>query len=339
MKRQLLFVPVLVWCASASEPTRVFGPVLGYVFDSQMGGVRPILGVPGASHFGEPIGLGIDTSRSAVSSVRGYVLGVSGETGRVSLFRDPGSAAPGVAVEGAAPAPDRIVLSPTGAAAALVYRDRNAIQVLAGLPESPALRGEVSLFGLPEPLSAMAVSDDGGSVLVAGRGRDGRDSLVLLSPGADPRTLGSAGRVAAAVFFAGKSDVIFADSAAQAVYQVRDARGAAEFVLIADGIADALALETTEDNRTVLVAGAKTITALDPQGGTRGVSRCDCVVAGLERLKGDSVFRVTAPTASPSWLFDAGRLDARFLFIPAASADPRAIPPERLLPRPKGGVR
>jgi hypothetical protein len=234
------------------------------VLDRSIGGVRPILGMAGASFFGEPIGLGIDTNRAAASSVAGYVLGAAGDAGRVTVFRDLLSGAPGVLLESAAPAPDRIVLSPAGSAAALLYLDRNAIQVFAGLPSSPELRGEISLFGLPGPLSAIAISDDGGSVLAGARNSDGRESVMLLRPGADPRVLGMAGRVAAASFFPGKPDAVFADVGI--VYQIRDVRGAAEFVpLPADGISKIVGLQVTMDNRKVLVAGEGTVTALAAQ--------------------------------------------------------------------------
>ena len=351
MRRPHLVVTVLlIWVAAAafaSEPTRVDGPVLGFVFDHSIGGVRPILGMPGASLFGEPIGLGIDTSRAAISNIGGYALGVAGDSGRVMLVRDLASRASSVALDDAAPAPDRIVLSANGTAAALLYRDRSAIQVFAGLPSSPQPRGEISLFGLPGPLSAIAISDDGGSVLAGAREGEGRESVMLLSPGADPRVLGSAGRVAAAAFFAGRPDAVFADSAAGTVFWVRDVRGAAEFVPLpgGGGFAKAVALQVTADNRKVVVAGAGNVTALDLEGGAPAVSKCDCAISALDRLRGNSVFRVTELSANPSWLFDASGPEARFLFVPAGAGESsRAISAERLLPRPtaplpKGGAR
>ncbi len=351
MRRPHLVLTVLLICVVAatfaSEPTRVDGPVLGFVFDHSIGGVRPILGMPGASLFGEPVGLGIDTSRAAISNVGGYVLGVAGDSGRVMLFRDLASGASSLAIEDAAPAPDRIILSASGSAAALLYRDRNAIQVFAGLPSSPQSRGEISLFGLAGPLSAIAISDDGGSVLAGARDDQGRESVILLGPGADPRVMGSAGRVAAAAFFAGRPDAVFADSAAGTVFWVRDVRGSAEFIPLPGGgeFAKTVGLQVTADGKRVLVAGEGTVTALDLEGGAPAVSRCDCAISALDRLRGNSVFRVSDLSANPSWLFDAGGPEARFLFVPAgADASSRAISAERSLPRPtaplpKGGAR
>ncbi len=350
MRRSLLVLPILLtWLAvtaRASEPVRVEGPVLGFVFDRASGGVRPILGMAGASLFGEPVVLGIDANRAAISSVGGYVLGTAADTGRVTLFRDFVYGAPGIAIGNADPAPDRIVLSTNGSAAALFYGDRNAIQVFANLPSSPQFRGEVSLFGLPGPVSALAISDDGEAILAGARNGDGRESVMLLSPGADPRVLGSAGRIAATAFFAGKPDAVFADSAAGSVYWIRNVRGAAEFVALPGGeIAKPVALQVTSDDRRILVAGAGAVASLDLQGSAPTVTRCDCVISGLDRLRGNSVFRVTEVSAAPSWLFDAGTSEPRFLFVPrAVDESPRAIPTERPLPRPtaplpQGGVR
>lgn len=349
MRRPLLVLPILLIAlavaALAAEPVRLEGPVLGFVFDRAAGGVRPILGMAGASFFGEPVALGIDTNKAALSSVAGYVLGIAGDTGRVTLFRDLVSGAPGVAIENAAPAPDRIVLSPNGNAAALLYGDRNAIQVFANLPSSPQFRGEISLFGLPQPVSALAVSDDAGAILAGARNTDGRESVMLLSPGTDPRVLGSAGRIAAAAFFTAKPDAAFADSAAGVVYWIRDVRSAAEFVALPFGaVAKPVALQVSSDDRRVLIAGAGAVTALDLQGGAPTVTRCDCTISGLDRLRGNSVFRVTEVSAAPSWLLDAGASDPRFLFVPRAVDESARIPPERLLPRPtpplpRGGAR
>ncbi|MGE5568091.1 MAG: hypothetical protein ACM3S5_03545 [Rhodospirillales bacterium] len=347
MRPSYWLIPGVLICAAAalaSQTGPVTGPVLGFVFDHSVGGVRPILGIPGASLFGEPVGLRIDTSRAAISNAGGYVLGTEAETGRVMLYRELAPAAPGIALEEAGPAPDRIVLSPTGSAAALLYAERQAIQVFAGLPASPQFRGEISLFGLLGPLLAIAVADDGRSVLAAAREGEGAESVMLLSPGMTPRLLGTAGRVAAAAFFAGRPDAVLADTSAEAVVWIRDVQGAAEFVSLHGEFAKAAAVQATEDGRKILVAGEGTVTTVNLEGGEQVVSRCECSISALDRLRGDSVFRVTELSAGPTWLFDAGSPAARFVFVPArATAFARGISAERLVPRPtapaKGGTR
>jgi hypothetical protein len=46
---------------AAQTDTRIRGPFLGYVFE-RGAGLRPILGMPGASSIGEPVAIGVDTA-------------------------------------------------------------------------------------------------------------------------------------------------------------------------------------------------------------------------------------------------------------------------------------
>ena len=69
----------------------------------------------------------------------------------------------------------------------------------------------------------------------------------------------------------------------------------------------------------ILVANAEdsTVTLIDPAGGAASF-RCDCTIAGLERVSGKALFRVTGPDDRPIWLFDAGGAEPQFWFVPVS---------------------
>src|SRR5207248_2070679 len=52
------------------------GRVLGFVFDRQERGIRPILGIPGASTQAEPLRVGASLSDAAISTAQDFALGV-----------------------------------------------------------------------------------------------------------------------------------------------------------------------------------------------------------------------------------------------------------------------
>jgi hypothetical protein len=63
-------------------------------------------------------------------------------------------------------------------------------------------------------------------------------------------------------------------------------------------------------------AGAANLTIL-ARDGTPAVSiSCGCQPAGLTRLSGNSVYRLTELSKEPVWLLDAGAADARIVAVP-----------------------
>src|SRR5579863_5508860 len=131
-----LALATLVGTATA-QAASIDGPRMGTVFDPAVKGLRPILGAPGAAVLGDPLGVGIELTRAAVSPLQDYVITTTGEAQAVVLLNLGRSPIAVIPVPGADAAPDQIVLSPNGRAVALYYKDRNRIQILTGLPAAP----------------------------------------------------------------------------------------------------------------------------------------------------------------------------------------------------------
>ncbi|HEY7616425.1 MAG TPA: hypothetical protein VH744_06450, partial [Terriglobales bacterium] len=96
-----------------------------------------------------------------VSSAKGYALGIREADSQTLLVRlRPSGRTLMIArtlsqVSGG----DEILLSAGSGVAAIYSREKRFVTLLQGLPEAPTLAGKVSLTSLPQPLSALAVSD------------------------------------------------------------------------------------------------------------------------------------------------------------------------------------
>jgi hypothetical protein len=316
----VLFALAAIPVAASQDSSRISGPVLGYVFDADSAGLRPVYGIPGATTLGPALNLGVEVDRAALSQESDYLLGVAGPDRQVVLFRDLSGALSPVAIAGAAPAPDRILVSPSGSSALLFYRDGSLIEVLTGLPDAPALGASIDLSGLP-PLKSWGISDDGRAILASAPNGDG-ESVFLINPDGSSRLLLSAGRIAAAAFLFGRSDAVIADALYNSVDWIRDVTGAAEVINLAaekDGISSPVAVSVSSDNLQVFVAsaGSGTIATLNLAGGAPLLVACDCALTSLERLHGNAVFRLTEPSGEPLWVFDGDAPQARIVFVPA----------------------
>jgi hypothetical protein len=149
-----------------NSPGSMSGPILGLVFDPIRGGLRPVLGTPGASTLGDILEVGISTSQAWIAPRQDFALAEIKDTKEIVLLdlnRDPISVSSiGIANLGS----DHLAFSPTGASVVMHHRASHSIQLITGLPSAPALVAEIDISGLSESLSALAVSDDGGAALL-----------------------------------------------------------------------------------------------------------------------------------------------------------------------------
>ena len=156
-------------CAQGEPDSRVLrGPVIGLV-DDETAGIRPILGIPGAATLGPALLARTGLASVALAPDHDYVLAILTE-GRQVVIVSNLSTAPNAAVLDVPADPSRIVFSPSGDAAALFYADTARVAAITGLPGSPAISWTLDLAGMQGGLTALAISDGGGAVLVAASG-------------------------------------------------------------------------------------------------------------------------------------------------------------------------
>jgi hypothetical protein len=300
--------------------TRVAGPGLGMIFDPARGGLRPILGLPGAATVGGVLDLGSEFSLGWISPRQEYALGRLKEGADlvlVNLDRDQISVEP---LPGAMPGVDRVALSPAGASAVLYDAESRRMQLIRGLPRAYSVVAEADISTLAGAVGAMAVSDDAGAALFfISEGESG--AVYSIAAGGELKWVSAAEEVSAISFLTDLQDALIADRRANAVLLVRDVAGAAGKTVLAaeqDGILNPVAAQISDDHRRVFVAnsGSATVSVLDLTGGPMTQVPCSRVPSGMYRLTGSSVFRLTEFSEAPLLLLDGGADEPRIFFIP-----------------------
>jgi hypothetical protein len=299
---------------SGQNAKSVQTPVLGFVFDSQAHQIRPLLGVPGAAVLGAPLDAGIEIAGAALSPRQDYALVLSGENPGVQLleFQPEGLSRRTIA---SAVTPERMYLSPSGSAAALYRASTGTVQVIAGLPDSPVLAREVGVTASGQTPTAIALSDDG-RVLIAGI--DDNQAVLVIGADGSTASIPLGYRVQALAFRPHTQDA--AAAAGDVVFLLPDVTRIPQPIRVAgaeEGISGPTAVAFSNDGQRLFAAnaGTGTVTASDLTAGNTAALACDCTLAGLGRLRGAAVFRLTE-MPDPLLLFDGTANQPRILFVP-----------------------
>jgi len=312
---QIVLAVLLAGVAAAQTGTALSGPTMGLVFDSSQSALRPIRGIPGAATLGDAVNLGIPLASATVSPRQDFALALRADDSSVVLARAGGASA---AVPGARPAPALMVFSPAGATAALYDSGAGRVQVLTGLPDAAAVQSDVDISALAGPVAALAV-DDAGTALFLAAGAAETVALYRVGMDGTSQFLAAFRSVAALRLSVNGREALLADSAAGAVYAIRDLRGAGRMETIAsgrDGLGTPIAVESDSAGRIFVADQAGNVTILDRGHGSVVSLPCGCAPTGLFRLSGTATFRLTEPSAGPMWVLDASGADARIVAVP-----------------------
>jgi hypothetical protein len=289
-------------------------PSLGFVFDSSLGGIRPIRGIAGAAILGSPLNSGSALESAAISPHQDFALAISSDDHgvRIIRFQDAGTSV--LPLPSGMSSPDRMVFSPSGSAAVLYRQDSSRIQILTGLPNTPVIR-DLSTAGLNPP-AALAITDDGNLALVAGQDSDPSwmvDQYGNFIPLALP------GSTMAVAFRRASHDLLSVTRDGD-LYLARDVDTAPAFLRIYAGYAIAsepVAVQFSFDGSLSYSIGANgTIIAVELATGSSQTISCGCKPAALEPLRPGTMFRLTAVSSLPMMLFDASAGVLHVWFVP-----------------------
>jgi hypothetical protein len=288
------------------------GPVAGYVFDQASQGLRPILGLPGASLLGNPVSFGYNVTAAFVAPRLDAALAVAAD-GSSHLFTIQDGTLNEVAVDGlaAATSPYRVAFSPLGKS--LAFSTGTAALIVTGLPGAPAVGGSVDLSTLGAP-DALAVSDDGAALLVSVN-----NSIHLFGSYADMGKLMDTAGGPAIAFAGGSHDAAISDSGAGLVVY-HDLLGSGDSQVVAapdQSGTPSSAVAFSADGKEIYIANssAQTVTRVDLVAGASNRLPCACSPTALARM--GNVFRLTDLTTDPLWLVDQPESTARVVFVPA----------------------
>jgi hypothetical protein len=343
----LLATLLALWATAASAAEgSVSGPTMGYFFDQQQQALRPILGAPGASAIGDALALSAQLTRAEVAPTQQFALGVSAEGGLVWVdLRGPAPQSRPVAL--GLETVSRILISPGGRAAAVYDRGARRVQFLSGLPNAPVAAATVGLEELQGVLTAMAVGDDGETLLAATSSASADGGLYVIRAGGDVRRVSAAGRILSVSFLAGQDNAVAADYGRSEVLRIDGVSSAAATTVLAsgrDGVDKPVAVEASPRLNQVVAAldGVGRLAVIPLNGGPARFVECNCQPRELTRMRGDSVFRLTSDARQPLFVLDAGRMGAdgstpapRVLFIPAGVEQQSAPPAGNVPVRPR----
>jgi len=302
-------------------------PVLGYQFDQSHGAMRLIVGIPGAALVGGILDVGVNLSGLAMASSQTFALGKAEESSEVLLLdltQDPVSVRP---VVDAAPAPDQMVLSPAGRAAALYYHDEGRIRILRDLPRTAAVHAELQLDWRTSSVVTIGISDEG-VVLVSVKESDGESIFALTERGT--RFLFKMGHASAVTFIKDSNDALVTDFKNNQVLLFRDVAGSGQTFMLAgpqDGVAQPVAIAVSHSSQRALVMNADSgnILFLSLNGDKPLQFSCECRAVGFH-LKGDSLFQLISPSETLLVVLDASGEVPRTYLVPNGETLPLQAP-------------
>jgi len=272
---------------------QVSAPVLGFVPDGNS--VRPVFGIPAAASIADPLNIPRGIERMAASPRQDYVLASTADNGEVVLVAPDGTL---TSVRGAGNAPDQIVVSPEGTAAALWFSSITHAQVISGLPRSPQVREVDATFLGTTPYS-LTVTDDG--QWMAGAWRAGN---YAFGPNGELNRLPVEDIVPTLGFFHNSHDLAIATH--EQILKVGDVGGAdtLSILLTGQGRLDAMAVGVAASNQQIVIADPRgRITQLDLASGLTLKAECGCHPQGLFAM-GPSAFRLNGLESGAFQLFE-----------------------------------
>ena len=294
------------------------GPSLGFLFDPQAQAIRNIQGIPGSAVAGESLALGFPVANAVFSPAQDYAL-ATGTDGSVNLIVFGGPTVSTQVVTALPSAPDHIVVSPAGHAAAFAYG--TSVKVLTGLPGSLDQVADIDMSALPLAPLALALSDDGAVLLVSvpGDPQSSSPGGVFAFNRGESAPHFIAGQTASGVSFIGSShDALIADENANSITDLQDAGGAAtiQWIFVDDRLPAPSVARVSADGQRILVGSTKNgiIALLNLDGSNPVFLPCTCSANQMAPLSG-SVYQLTDPSSGLIWIVDLTQ-DPRILFVP-----------------------
>ncbi|HTT61947.1 MAG TPA: hypothetical protein VMG35_08905 [Bryobacteraceae bacterium] len=320
---------ILIFCAGsmagwANDNAAVLGPVTGYIFDSQMHAIRPMMGIPGAAYLGAPVVSGLDAA--SVSPDGSAALAV--QAGQLALYKGLGNATPAIVPLTGGMAADYFAWAPSGTAAAVYSSAVRQAQVFSSLSAPSPAGALIDLSGLAGNVAAMAYD---GQRVILGVASPNAGGIYVVTPQSAPQLVAAAVNPAGVVL-AG-ADLYFADKQTRQIWQVRSyATQPAPAVFAADAsISAPAALQISADGARLYVAnaGSRILGVYDvaARSSVESIS-LNFVPARLDRFGDASVFLLnTAGQGNTPLYVLTDRLSRRAVyFVPGTAGAKRPRP-------------
>jgi hypothetical protein len=288
------------------------GPTLGWVFSSNDGSLRPILGVRGSAQ----------VSASIVPSDV-YVAGEVSTASSVGLLEDATRTLfafnlplpQPIHIADGLPAHAQIVFAPSGQTAIVYATGGSTMTLIKGLPTAPLLQTRTVTGGR---LVSAAVSDAGTIATVM----QGTPMPVgTLAASGQFSTLTTVAAPGGLSFIPGSEDLLIADGGANTATLMHNVSGGASIQpLTVTGLNQPVAIAGSQDKKWAVIAdgGDANIFRVDLTTGIAATKlTCACQPALLSSLAGGGAFRVNSLYGGPTWTVDLTGATPQLLFVPA----------------------
>ncbi|MBI3693684.1 MAG: hypothetical protein HY238_02430 [Acidobacteria bacterium] len=314
----------------AGVQTSLQGPVLGYVFDAGRQSIRPVNGIPGASHVGLPLALPFPVAAAAFSSRADFGLVVAAQDDyALYLVRNLGAAAPSLELmDRVLGGVDRIVLNSSDTAAALYSSEAQRVQMLRGLPANPLIGPVADLSPLGGKVTALALDRNAAQLLIT-VSEGGQNGLYLWSAAeadSQPRLLSTFQAPTAVALLNKDQDAVVADAGINQLVLIRRFATSADAFLLAgerDGLANPAGVEASADGRRIFIAnaGGRSLYVWNIEAqAVEARLPLDAAPTRLLRFQGQSMFLLNEIGNDPLLLLEnAG--DAAVYFVPAGRGE------------------
>jgi DNA-binding beta-propeller fold protein YncE len=320
MSRLLLSIAASAMLLGAQTP--VGGPSLGFIFDAQGQALRPILGIPGAAIFGDPLQAPAPISTAAFSLRQNVAIVNDGAWKVVGLGTS--TIAPTVLPDGL-PTSARVSVSESGSAAAFYDSSNAVLSVVTGLTatDGSMAANAVALGGLPGGLTALAASDDGSLLVTSSVPDGGGEALMWLGQDGSTRQLASLQKTSSILLWNHGANALVVDRGANQVWSIQDPGGSAAITLLAsdaDGVSGPTGAALSTDGKQLWIANADAHTVLGIDTTTRATQSLSVAfdLTALHPFSDGQTFRLTRPGNGPMWMLDAAPgVDPRVVFVPA----------------------
>ena len=288
--------------------------VIGYAWDQSVPGLRPIVGVSGASSLGAPI-FGDDKYASAVTSAQKQYALLTDVKNRLFLALLP--LGQPMALSDGLSSKQQVRLSPSGSAALIYAPDQSSVILIQGLPQTPQLE----TISIPRSVAVnQAAVGDTGLVVIATGAPGGTVVIRSLA------TSGTLGQIATLSRFGGLSflprstSLVMADGGQNTVLLASGLPNSTTLSQVADatqGIHQPFLLAASSDGRWATVANqdASFVRVDLTMHSAPSVAKCGCSPTALIPLSGNSAFLVSDLSAGPLWMFDGDPVGSRVVFI------------------------
>jgi hypothetical protein len=271
-------------------------PLIGYVFD---GGVRQMVGSPGAARVLPPLALDVPIAKIALAPGRPFAIASLTDGSSLALVRF-GAETGTPAIAESVKAFDSAAFNRTGTAVAVYSAECGCIQVVTGLPNEPVVAQRIDVTGV----TAMALSNDG----------------LVVAYSRESETVTTAGRswpvsATALAFSPDDSSIAVVDGTRKSI-----SIAAAELTHITDGLAEPTAASFV-DPTTLLVADGRFVRAIDISTAQVDSTECFCKVSLIEQTAMKHVFRISDLAHGAVWILERSDQSSRAVFVPVQSEE------------------